>query len=123
MQLPFAKLTKAVVIFVTAICGNVNAAAPNPVLDDTVQLNPSDSSVAVKSDRRAGERARRVIVASRSGRQEWIDGRRPTGIPADDDRSFPSPSDPYIMPRTLFGVGSVALSALGNGGALPPMGI
>ena len=50
MQPPFAKLTKTVVIFVTAMCGNVNATAPNSILDETVQLNPSDSSVAVNRD-------------------------------------------------------------------------
>ena len=117
MQPPFAKLTKAVVIFVTALCGNVNATAPNRILDETVQLNSSDSSVAVKSDRRAGERARRVVAVSHSHREERMDrGRAAQSLADNADRAFPSPSsDLYMMPHTLFGAGSIALSALGDG--------
>lgn len=116
MQPPFAKLTKAVVIFVTAICGNVNATAPNRTLDETVQLNPSDSSGAVKSDRRSTERARRVIAVSHSHYEERMDRGRSAEAPADDNSEFPSPSSGhYMMPHTLFGAGNIALSALGDG--------
>ncbi|RDV00403.1 hypothetical protein DWV00_00965 [Trinickia dinghuensis] len=116
MRPPFAELTKAVVIFVTAFCGNVNATAPSRILDETVQVNPSESPIAVKSERRTGERARRVVVASHSHREERMDRRRAAETLADDNRELLSPSsDHYIMPRTLFGAGSIALSALGDG--------
>lgn len=116
MQPPFAKLTKAVVIFVTAFCGNVNATAPNRILEETVQLNPSDSSAAVKSDRRSGERARRVVALSHSHREDRMDRGRAAEALADDNREFLSPSSGhYLMPHTLFGAGSIALSALGDG--------
>ena len=63
MQPLFARLTKVVVVIVTAFCGNVNATAPDRMLDETVQLNPSESPVAMKSERRSTETARRVVAA------------------------------------------------------------
>jgi hypothetical protein len=116
MQPPFAKLTKAVVIFVTALCGNVNATVPNRILDETVQVNLSDSPVAGKSERRSGGRVRGVVKVSRSHREERMDRRRAGEALADDNRKFLDPSsDHYMMPHTLFGAGSIALSALGDG--------
>jgi len=116
MQPPFAKLTKAVVIFVTAFCGNVNAAVPNRILDEAIQVNPSDSPVAGKSERRSGGRIRGVVAVSHSHREKAMDRRRAGPALADDNREFLNPSsDLYMMPHTLFGAGSIALSALGDG--------
>lgn len=116
MQPPFAKLTKAVVIFVTAFCGNVNATVPNRILDEAVQVNPSDSPVAGKSERRSRERVRGVVAVSDSRREEPMARRRAGHALADDNREFLNPSsDHYMMPHTLFGAGSIALSALGDG--------
>ncbi len=115
MRPPFAKLTKAVVIFVTAVCGNANATAPDRILDETVQLNASDSPVAVKSERRSGERAQSLVAGSHDHRGERMDPQRAGESPVSDSRAFQSPSDHYTMPHTLFGAGNSALSALGNG--------
>ena len=115
MQLPFAKLTKAVVIFITAFCGNVNAAAPDRILDETVQVNASDSPIAMKSERRSGDRAHGMVAVSQSQRGQRMDRHRATEALTDDSREFESAPDLYTMPHTLFGAGSIALSALGTG--------
>ena len=116
MQPPFAKLTKAVVIFVTAFCGNVDATVPNRILDEAVQVNPSDSPVAGKSERRSARRVRGVVAVSPSQRKEGMDRGRAGQALADDNREFlTAPFDHYMMPHTLFGAGSIALSALGDG--------
>jgi hypothetical protein len=45
-----------------------------------------------------------------------MDRRRAGEALADDNRKFLDPSsDHYMMPHTLFGAGSIALSALGDG--------
>ncbi|CAM2159322.1 conserved protein of unknown function (plasmid) [Pararobbsia alpina] len=116
MQSPFAKLTKAVVIFVTAFYGNVNATVPNRILDEALQVNSSDSPVAGKSERRSGGRVRAVVAVSHSHREEAMSRRRAWQALADDNREFLNPSsEHYLMPHTLFGAGSIALSALGDG--------
>lgn len=116
MQPPFAKLTKAVVIFVTALCGNANATVPNRILDEAVQVNPSDSLVAGKSERRSGGRVRGVMAESHSHREEGVDLERAGQALGEESREFLNPSsDHYVMPHTLFGAGSIARSALGDG--------
>ncbi|MGN6665408.1 MAG: hypothetical protein ACTHKH_00330 [Trinickia sp.] len=119
MQPPFAKLTKAILITITAVLGNVNAMAPNRILDETVQVNPSDSLIAVKSERRSGQRAGRVVAATEDHRGKRAHLRRADEALADDSRELLAFSDPYMMPHTLFGAGSMALSALGNAAPVP----
>lgn len=119
IQSPFAKLTKAIVIIVTAFCGNVNAAAPNRILDEVVQANSSDSPTAVKPERRSGERARRAVIAAHRHREKRADRRGPREALVDDSPEVLALSDQYTMPHTLFGAGSIALSALGNCAPVP----
>ena len=122
MRPPFVKLTKTVVIFVTAFCGNANATAPDWVLDETVQVNASDPPTAVKSERRSGERAHGVVAGSHGHRGERMDQHRAAESLVSNSRASQSLSDHYTMPHTLFGAGSMALSALGNGAPTSVLG-
>jgi len=115
MRPPFAKLTKAVVIFVTAFCGNANATAPDWVLDETLQVNASDPPTALTSERRSGERAHSLVAGSYGHRGERMDPNRAAESLVSDSEASQSLSDHYTMPHTSFGAGSIALSALGNG--------
>jgi hypothetical protein len=115
----FAKLTKAVVVIVAAFFGNANAAAPDRIFDETVQLNPSESSITVKSERRSGDFTRRVVAATYNQRQEPTCLARATEALMNDSEGAPASSDQYVMPHTSFGAGSIALSALGNGASVP----
>lgn len=115
------KLTKAVLIVVTAFCGSVNVTPPDRALDDTAQLNSSGSNIDAKSS------ARRSVAVLATGDLATAYGER--GEPVDQLPTAPSlaaesmefASDPgaFAMPRTSFGAGSFALSALGESASVP----
>lgn len=115
MQPLFIKLTKTIVVIVTAVCGNMNVTAADRILDETVQLNPAEPTVAMKSERRSKEAVRRMVAATHRHREERARLSLPTEDLVDDSSEPLTPSEQYMMPHTLFGAGSIALSALGNG--------
>lgn len=120
MRLLLARLTRATLVIATALCGSANATAPDRVLDETVQLNPSEAVIALKSERRSGQAARGVMAATRRDREERMHLRRAARAPMDDSQDALDVSDPYMIPHTLFGAGSIALSALGSGASTAP---
>jgi hypothetical protein len=115
------KLTKAVLIVVTAFCGSVNVTPPDRTLDETAQLNSSGSSVDAKpSARRSGR-----IVPMSDTATTHTKGGKPTNqlwtvsSLAAESVEFSSDHSESAMPRTSYGAGSFALSALGAGSSAP----
>ena len=115
MRLLLARLTRATLVIATALCGSANATAPDRVLDETVQLNPSDAVIALKSERRSGQAARGVVAATHRDRDERRHLRGADRALMGDSQEALDVFDQYLMPHTLFGAGSIALSALGSG--------
>ena len=115
------KLTKAVLVVVTAFSGSVNVTPPDRTLDETAQLNPSGSSVDAKSSAR-----RSVTVVSTP---DMATAHRKGGKPIDqlwtvsslaaESVEFPSDRSASEIPRTSYGAGSFALSALGGAASVP----
>lgn len=119
---PFlTRLTKAVLILVTAFCGSVNAAPPDRTLDETAQLNSSGSNVDAKSSARrsvAVVQTRDMATAHR-GRGEPVDQQRTAALCAAESMEFPTDPAAFSMSRTSFGAGSFALGALGASASVP----
>jgi hypothetical protein len=115
------RLTKVVLIVVTAFCGSGNVTPPDRTLDEAAQLNSSDSSVNAKSS------ARRSVSVVET--RDMATTHREGGKPIDqlwtvsslgaESVEFPRDHSESAMPRTSYGVGSFALSALGGGVPVP----
>jgi hypothetical protein len=115
------KLTKAVLIVVTAFCGSVNVTPPDRTLDETAQLNSSGSCVDAKSSARRSV----SVVPTRDMATTHREGGKPidqlwtVSSLAAENVEFPSDPCASAMPRTSYGAGSFALSALGVGASVP----
>jgi hypothetical protein len=111
----FAKLANTVVVMLTAVCSGLNGAPLDRIVDESTQWNTFDSHLDGRSI--VGSEA---VTARRSARL----ARRKQGGPMDDAWGFTSPrTDDELpqydrlsdtTPRTSFGAGSTALSALGH---------
>jgi hypothetical protein len=110
------KLTKAVLIIVTTFCGSLNATLPDRSSDEAAQLNSSDSCVATKSSARRAPTVigRRATAETRGERGEPFDQSCTAAASTTESEDFLSAPNPSMMPRTSFGAGSFALSALGE---------
>ena len=116
-----AKLTKAVLIIVATFCGGSNAAVADRAFDETARLNSFDPRIESKLSTR---RTTKVVTG-----EAMADTRVERGAPldqqltavslVDDGGDFLTDPSLYMMPRTSFGVGSIALSALGQSASVP----
>lgn len=115
------RLTKAVLILVTAFCGSVNVTPPDRTLDETAQLNASGSSVDAKPSARRSVAVvpTRDLAKTHRERGEPIDRLRTMASLAAESVEFASDLGASTMPRTSFGAGSFALSALGESASVP----
>lgn len=115
------KLTKAVLIVVTAFCGSVNVTPPDRTLDETAQLNSSGSSVDAKSSARRSVAVvpTRDLATTYEERGEPIDQTWIAASLAAESAEFARDSSAFAMPRTSFGAGSFALGALGESASVP----
>lgn len=116
-----ARLTKAVLILVATFCGGSSAAVADRVFDETAQLNSFDSRIESKlSSRRViTVVARHAIASTQVERGEPVAQRSTAASLTDDSGEFLSDASQFMMPRTAFGAGSIALSALGQSASVP----
>ena len=112
----FARLAKATLIIMATFCGSSNAAVADRAFDETAQLNSFDSRIESKLSTRRTMKlvAREAIAQAHVERGEPVDQRSTSAFLADDSGEFLGGSSQFTMPRTSFGAGSIALSALGH---------
>lgn len=111
------KLTKAVLLVATAICGSVNAMTSDRMLDELVPLDSSGPWAKMRSSSR-GSTSEAVSSPTTSWYPERAD---PYSRSSLADISLAAHGeilafdDAYTPSRNAFGAGSFALSALGFG--------
>lgn len=115
------KLTKTVLIVLTALCGSANVTRPDRTLDETAQLNSSGSSANAKSSARRSE----SVVPTSDMTTTHTKGGKPVdqlwavSSLAAKSVEFSSVHSESAMPRTSYGAGSSALTTLGAGTSTP----
>ncbi|MGF6856931.1 hypothetical protein OKW29_005842 [Paraburkholderia sp. CI3] len=115
------RLTKAVLIVVTTLCGSLKAAPPDRTADETTQLDSYGSSVETK----ASSRRTVAVIPSRllaSPHRELVESIDQPGAgmslaPANEEVA--DRLDVRGPFQTCFGAGSFALSALGQSASVP----
>ena len=116
-----SRLTKAALIIVATFCGDSSAAVADRALDETAQLNSFDSRVEsnLSTRRTMTVVAGKAISETRVERGEPLDQQLTAASLADGSVEFLTDPSQFMMPRTSFGAGSIALSALGQSAARP----
>lgn len=112
----FTRLAKAILIIMATFCGSSNAAVADRAFDEAAQLNSFDSRIESKLSTRRTMKlvAREAMAQARVERGEPVDQRSTSAFLVDDSGKFLGGPAQFTMPRTSFGVGSIALRALGH---------
>ena len=116
-----SRLTKAALIIVATFCGGSNAAVADRTFDETARLNSFDSRIESKLSTRRSLKAvtGETVAETRVERGAPLDQQLTAVSLVDESGDFLTDPDLFMMPRTSFGVGSIALSALGQSASVP----
>lgn len=116
----FAKMANTMMVVLTALCGGINGAPPNRVVDDAAQLNAFDSHLEERSigDSDVLARRRSARLTHRRQGSPIGDAGRLAASKGDDER-IAAQFEHDAAPRTSFGAGNTALSSLGHNASMP----